>query len=82
MTVDEVYRYIDVTPFGRRPAVFWGTNITPEHVVDDFAKGMGTDAILKAHPQLSADHIEAAFTYVREFPSDPERLLIALRFFT
>lgn len=43
MTIEEVYQYIEVTPLNGGPSVFWGTPITPEHIIDDFAKGMSVE---------------------------------------
>jgi uncharacterized protein (DUF433 family) len=77
MTIEEVYQYIEVTPFNGGPSV-WGTRITPEHIIDDFAKGMSVDSVLKEHPELSAEHIEAAFMFSKQFPTDKQKLFIAV----
>jgi uncharacterized protein (DUF433 family) len=74
MTIDEIYEYIEVTPFNGGDPVFWGTRITPEHILKDLSKGMSTEEVLKEHPQLTAKHIEAAFVYRNNFPTDKELL--------
>lgn len=74
MTVDEVYQYIEVNTDRGRPTCFWGTKITPEHIIDDIEKGMTLDQILTEHPALTEKHLEAAVVYAREFPSDSQRL--------
>lgn len=76
MTENEVYKYIEVNPTKGRASVFWGTTITPEHILSDIEKGMSLEDILKHHPKLTAKHLEAAVVYANTFPTDDERLLI------
>jgi len=79
MTVEEVYKYINVYPGKGAKPVFWGTGITPEHIIKDLSTGMDEAEILKQHPQLSGQHIRAAIVYFQAFPSDDQMLIIALR---
>ena len=82
MTPDEIYQFININPGKGRPSVFWGTNITPEHIWEDLGKGLTFDQILSHHPQLTSDHLEAALLYREVFPTDEERLaVIALGIF-
>ena len=81
MTPDDVYRYIEVNPEKGRKSVFWGTGITPEHIIDDCAKGMTPDEILSEHPQLTIAHLEAAVVYRSTFPTDTENLLFPAAWF-
>ena len=83
LSLDEVYQYIEVSPTKGRESVFWGTRIRPEHIIDDFAKGMTPDEILKEHPQLTLKHLEAAIVYQQSMPTDKQLLLyLAAEFFT
>lgn len=82
MTADEIYQYINVNPGNGSPSVFWGTNITPEHILDDLKKALTVDQILSHHPQITSEHILAAQAYREIFPTDEERLvMIALGIF-
>ena len=81
MTPDEVYRYLEINPSKGRKSVFWGTEITPEHIIDDFARGMTPSEILREHPQLTLEHLEAAFIYRSTFPTDTEKLIYAASWF-
>jgi uncharacterized protein (DUF433 family) len=81
MTPDDVDRYIEVNSGNGRKSVFWATKITPEHIIDDFAKGMTPAEILSEHPQLTLEHLEAAVVYRSTFPTDGDKLLIAAAWF-
>ncbi len=63
MTEQEIHHYIEMNPFRGHEPVFRGTNITVVHIIDDFAKGMNFDDVFKGHPQLTAEHWQAAFIY-------------------
>lgn len=63
MTEQEIYQYVDMTPYRGYEPVFRGTKILVTHIIDDFAKGMNFDEVLKEHPQLSTKHLQAAFVY-------------------
>lgn len=63
MTEQEIYQYIEMTPFRGREPIFRNTNIAVAHIIDDFAKGLKHDEILKHHPQLSDKHLQAAFVF-------------------
>jgi uncharacterized protein (DUF433 family) len=76
-----IYRYIEVNPSKGRKSVFWGTRITPEHIIDDFAKGMTPEQILAEHPQLTIRLLEAAVVYRQTIPTDDERLILAASWF-
>lgn len=78
MTVDNIYRYIDVNPISSNDAVFRTTTISVEHVLADIENGMSSPEILRDHQQITEDRPKAAAVYAREFPSDNQQLLIAL----
>jgi uncharacterized protein (DUF433 family) len=69
-----------MNPFRGREPIFKGTNITVKHIIDDFAEGLKESEILKQHPQLTEEHIQAAFVFcqvaIRE--SDLARLLLLI----
>lgn len=81
MTDDEIYQYIEMTPFRGREPVFRGTEIEVKHVVDAFADGLKEQEILKQHPTLTEKHIQAAFVFCRIAlrENDLARLFIAIR---
>ena len=82
MTAEEIYQFINVNPGNGLPSVFWGTQITPEHILDDLSKGLTVDQILSHHPQITSQHVDAAELYRDVFPTDDERLvMIALGIF-
>lgn len=65
MTEAELYQYIELTPFKGREPVFRGTTIRVIHIIDDLAKGMTFEEILKEHPKLNQKHLQAAFVYTQ-----------------
>lgn len=65
MTEQDLYQFIEMTPFRGREPVFRGTKITVRHIIDDFAKGMNFDDVLNEHPELTTKHLQAAFVYCR-----------------
>ena len=65
MTEREIHQYIEMNPFRGNEPVFWKTNIAVSHIIDDFAKGMNFEEVLKEHPQLTAKHLQAAFVYCK-----------------
>ncbi|HEX8249714.1 MAG TPA: DUF433 domain-containing protein [Pyrinomonadaceae bacterium] len=77
MNEQEIYQYIEMTPFRGRKPVFRGTNITVEHVIDDLAKGLTVEEILKEHEALTAKHIQAVFVYVQAQMREWEILRLA-----
>ena len=81
MTEQEIHQYIEMTPFRGREPVFRGTNIRVTHIIDDFAKGMNFDEVLKEHPKLTNKHLQAAFVYcqVAIKEADLARLFILFR---
>ena len=80
MNAEEIYQYINVNPGKGLPSVFWGTHITPEHILQDLANGLSSEEISANHPSITPQHIEAAKIYRKVFPTDNERLaMIALR---
>lgn len=79
MTVEELYKFINVNPGKGLPSVFWGTKITPEHILQDLKNGLTAEEISSQHPAITPAHIEAAKIYREVFPTDSERLaMIAL----
>jgi uncharacterized protein (DUF433 family) len=77
MTEQEMYQYIEMTPFRGRKPIFRGTDLTVEHIIEDFAKGMTAEEILKEHKSLTEKHIQAVFVYVQALIRDFERLRVA-----
>ena len=63
MTDYEIHQYIEMTPFRGHEPVFRGTAIEVKHIIDDFAKGLNFDEVLKEHPQLTTKHLQAAFVF-------------------
>ena len=81
MTDDEIHEFIDMTPLRGNEPVFRGTDIEVRHIINDFAEGLKEKAILKQHPQLNEEHIQAAFVFCRIAlkENDISRLFIATR---
>ena len=81
MTDDEIYQYIEMTPFRGREPVFRGTQIEVMPVINAFADGLKEQEILKQHPKLTEKHIQAAFVFCRIAlrENDLARLFIAIR---
>lgn len=77
MNEQEIYQYIEMTPFRGRKPVFRGTNITVEHIIDDLAKGLTVENILKEHEALTTKHIQAVFVYVQAQMRELEILRLA-----
>lgn len=77
MNEQEIYQYIEMTPFRGRKPVFRGTNITVEHIIDDLAKGLTVENILKEHEALTPKHIQAVFVYVQAQMRELEILRLA-----
>lgn len=77
MTEQEIHQYIEMTPFRGRKPVFRGAKITVEHIIDDLAKGMTVEEILKEHTSLTPKHMQAVFVYVQSVIRDFERLRLA-----
>ena len=65
MTGQEMQQYIEFNPLRGREPIFRETNVTVSHIVDDFAKGMTFDEVLKEHPQLTTKHLQATFAFCR-----------------
>ena len=80
MTEQEIYQYIEMTPFRGREPVFRNTKIRVVHVIEDFAKGMNFDEVLKEHPQLTPKHLQAAFVYCRAAIKESDLARIFLSF--
>jgi uncharacterized protein (DUF433 family) len=74
MNEQETYQYIEMTPFRGREPVFRGTNIRVSDIIDDLAKGMTTEEILKVHGELTPKHLQATFVYAQTAIRDLERL--------
>jgi uncharacterized protein (DUF433 family) len=77
MNEEEINQYIDVTPLRGYKPVFRGTNITVEHIIDDLAKGLAVEEILKEHKALTPKHIQAVFVYVQTVMREWEILRLA-----
>jgi len=75
MTVEEIYKYIDVNPLRGGEPVFWGTKLSVSHILEDLQKGMSNERILSEHPELTLDHLVAALVFAKHFPTDEELLL-------
>ena len=43
--------------------VFKGTRITVEHVLHELGAGMAEEELLRGHPRLTREHIQAALAY-------------------
>lgn len=43
--------------------VIAGTRITVEHILEELAAGATTEDLLKAHPRLTREAVQAALTY-------------------
>lgn len=65
MTDQEIYPFIEMTPFRGREPIFRGTKITVKHIIDDLAKGMSVEEILAEHKELNQNHIQACFVYMK-----------------
>ena len=65
MTEQEFYQCIELTPFQGREPVIRGTNIRVVHIIDDFAKGMTFEEVLKEHHQLTQKHLQDVFIYTQ-----------------
>lgn len=77
MTEQDLYQYIDFTPFKGREPVFWGTKIRITHVLDDFCNGLKHDEILKQHSELTEKHLEALFVFCRASLKENDILRVA-----
>jgi uncharacterized protein (DUF433 family) len=55
--------------------VFKGSRITVEHVLRELANGMSEEELLRGRPQLTRDHIRAAWAYAAALISLEETLL-------
>lgn len=77
MTEQEIYQYIEMTPFRGRKPVFKSTKITVEHIVDDLANGMSVEEILAEHKDLTPKHIQAAFVFCRTAIKEADTLRLA-----
>jgi uncharacterized protein (DUF433 family) len=80
MTEQEIYQYIEMTPFRGHEPVFRNTNITVAHIIDDFAKGLKETEILKQHSELSEKHIQAAFVFCQIAIKEADLAKILLEF--
>jgi len=74
MTEQELYQYIEMTPFRGREPIFRNTKITVKHIIDDFAKGMSAEEILSEHKELSKNHLHACFVYMKNQLEEFEQL--------
>jgi len=77
MNEQEIHQYIEMTPFRGQKPVFRGTNITVEHIIEDLAKGMSAEEILKEHKSLTPKHLQALFIYVQAKMRELEILRLA-----
>lgn len=50
--------------------VIKGTRISVEHLIDLLAQGWNPSDILENYPRLSADSLQAVFTYLRDCMDD------------
>lgn len=81
MTEQEIYQYIEMTPFRGREPIFRGTNIQVMHIIEDFATGMDFDEVLKQHPLLTRKHLQAAFGLCRMVFKENDALRLRTTFF-
>jgi uncharacterized protein (DUF433 family) len=53
-------------PDMREKPVFKGTRITVEHVLEELARGMSEADLLRSHPPLTLEHLQAAILFRAE----------------
>jgi uncharacterized protein (DUF433 family) len=70
MNKDEIDKYIDSF---YDEAIYCGTKLSVNHIIDDLAKGMSFDEILNQHKQLSKMRLQATFAYIKIVMRNSER---------
>jgi uncharacterized protein (DUF433 family) len=72
----QLHQYIEFTPLKGQEPVFRGTNIRVSHVLDDFCSGMKAEDILKQHPKLNQQHLQALFVFCRAMLKENDALRV------
>lgn len=74
MTEEQLHIYIEFYPLKGREPVFRNTNIRVLHIIDDFAKGMTFEEVLAEHKELTKEHIQACFVYIKSKMGEMDNL--------
>jgi uncharacterized protein (DUF433 family) len=65
-----ISNYIDLNPYRGGEPIYLHTKIRVSHIIDDLAKGMSFEEILKEHKELTYEHLQATFIYLQQILKD------------